>query len=561
MRRYASIDFLRGLAIFLMLFVHMVSEYLDIDTEIDDVENAPLISIIVLIILQFIGGLAGLFLLVSAIGNMVSMYRHLQAGKPVKDLVIKQVIGGIILLFFAYLAEGLIGNNGVMGDVASNIDNISVVNWRAMLYNGYNFETIHTIAWCIILNGIVHGILSRNEGWKNPRKLIKIYLVLAIIIVASTQFVWEGLRTFGYPNTENPNTGQPLAKPVLGVSSFGEIVLGFFLNALAAPMEPLFPYLVVSFAGSIIGIMISQKREVIPRDFPKKVMWVGFIMFIVGVVGIFIMLFPYLDSGDVYTFAEIWRHSSYHRHWYPDIMPVVTFPLAWLWQFIAFNGFAILATMTIIRVVEFRGNGSEFAKKTTFFRRFGFIAFTMYVIQWIYKMNRVWFRILLWGDKNASMGWGPTLILICISLAMFQVIMVLWEKVKYTGSLEWCIGVIASIFMPSRRKGKKWWQAAQLDVDGAFYNAEWLNIVEKEEIDHENLEGSKFSKRLGRAGVLSILLLPTGFISIALALKARKQEGINKHNTAGLVWSIIAIGLFIALFTSVSFLTGSFLGL
>lgn len=74
-RRFASIDFLRGTAIVMMLVLHMVSDYLDIDAIFADFGNQGLINMLALAVLPFLGGLAGFFLAVSAIGNMVSMYR------------------------------------------------------------------------------------------------------------------------------------------------------------------------------------------------------------------------------------------------------------------------------------------------------------------------------------------------------------------------------------------------------------------------------------------------------------------------------------------------------
>jgi hypothetical protein len=63
-------------------------------------------------VLPYLGGLAGFFLLVSAISNTISMYRHLQAGKPVNALILRQIMGGILLLVFGrnvYISPDLSG--------------------------------------------------------------------------------------------------------------------------------------------------------------------------------------------------------------------------------------------------------------------------------------------------------------------------------------------------------------------------------------------------------------------------------------------------------------------
>ncbi|MHA2254945.1 MAG: hypothetical protein ACXAAM_02630, partial [Candidatus Heimdallarchaeaceae archaeon] len=72
-KRFVSLDFLRRLAIFLMLILHMVSDYLDVDTLLagDNINHIPLMNLVALLILPFMGGLAGLFLLTSSISNMI----------------------------------------------------------------------------------------------------------------------------------------------------------------------------------------------------------------------------------------------------------------------------------------------------------------------------------------------------------------------------------------------------------------------------------------------------------------------------------------------------------
>jgi len=114
MKRYVSLDFLRGLAIFTMIFLHMLNDILNIDALINNVNNIPLINIVALVVFPYLGGLAGFFLMISAIGNMVSMQKRLQRGNPVKELVIRQVVGGTILLIFAMLTESTIGFLGYL---------------------------------------------------------------------------------------------------------------------------------------------------------------------------------------------------------------------------------------------------------------------------------------------------------------------------------------------------------------------------------------------------------------------------------------------------------------
>src|SRR5271157_4081395 len=100
----------------MMLFLHQISWFLNSGALLADINNAPLIDILALIVLEFMGGLAGFFLLVSAIGNMISMYKRLQSGRSADDLLRSQIVTGILLVIFAYLVEGDIGYLGALGN-------------------------------------------------------------------------------------------------------------------------------------------------------------------------------------------------------------------------------------------------------------------------------------------------------------------------------------------------------------------------------------------------------------------------------------------------------------
>jgi len=534
MRRFASIDFLRGIAIFLMIFLHTITHVLDVDGLLAQIDNIVLINIVAFIILPFLGGLAGFFLMVSAIGNMISMYRHLQAGRNVRDLVIRQIMGGVLLLIFAMISESFLSLHGAVANLMKTLDDVSVWNWQVILYRGYHFETIHTIAWCIILNGVVQGILSRNEGWKKPVHLIKIYIILIVAIIVLTPLMWwlVDLAIPGYPWAIDPVTGVDVQYPYLGKSPWLQFITRFFLNAVAGREEPIFPYLAVSFMGSIIGITLAQNREEVQHDFPKRVMQIGFVVFLIGIIGLVI------NFGIVGIDAtlDLWISLPFHRNWVPN-HPNNPVPfLGWLFQFMSLNGAATCLIMVVVRVVEFRGRGKEFADKTRFFRRFGFIAFTIYNIQWIYFL--VWFIIssTIYGQSYLPLDWvGTFLILHGILLA--------WERVKYIGSLEWTMGTIAAQIIPARKiVDQKWWRSGELNVEEAFYNAEWLNVIEKDEIRHNLHADSKFAYKMSFFG---FLFFPISFITYIIARGSKRTEQNNTYNKRAIIISLAGIGFFL----------------
>ena len=414
------------------------------------------------------------------------------------------------------------------------------------------------------------GFYHEGEIGKNLKKLIINYAILSIIIIVLTPFIWDFVAFLvpGYPFAIDPSTGIEIYQPVVGKADPLYVLVSPFLSALVAPMEPLFPYLAVSYIGSIIGIIISQPRDQIRTDYIKKMRFVGLIMFVTGSIGIILVIFGVMGGQGFDAAVDLYLYLSYHRHWSPDMPYVIVPPVAWLWQFLSLNGFAILAIMIIIRLVEFRGKGKQFAEKTTFIRRFGYIAFTNYTIQWIIYLTGYIMTILFVGTAISAyhqLNWGGTFLGIGFSLLVYHLIMIGWEKKRYIGSIEWCIRTVAFNIVPARRESietkKKWWERGELNVDDAFYNAEWLNVIEENELKHEELQESKFAFKLSLVSLCSLVFMPASFISFAIARNSQKMEQKNKYNKKALVVSIIGMCIVVVFFLLCSILTLSDLGI
>jgi len=577
MKRFASIDFLRGLAIFIMIFLHMVGDYLDIDTLLADVNQIPLINIVALIVLPLLGGLAGLFLIASSISNMLSMQKNLQQGKSIGSIVVKQIIGGIVLLFFAMLTEGFTGYHGTIGNFILNLNNPPLsFNMDIAMTQWATFEAIHTIAWCVILNGIVQGLLSIRGWWKKPKRQMLIYVVLIIIVLASTKFIWTGIYNgikgtdgIGFPWGHNVD-GTFLSNPNLRTSGFSAVIIGIFVNPLAAPMEPIFPYLAVSFMGSIIGIAISQPKKALFKGFAKTVLLTGFAMFTIGAIGTVFELaniMTGIDSigGDGFgAGVEFYRYISFHRHWFPDATLAYSdyiTSFAWFWQTFITNGFSIMLCTMILYLVEFRGRGSYFAKKSGYIRRYGIIAFSNYNNQWIY-----YFPVLMLGEIGLHhMLWGKTFLSILITFVLYTIVLYLWGLVNYRFSFEWFMKSIGYILLPIRRvdalKEKRWWQKGDIDLKRVFHNADWVNIVKEDEIYHKAKRDSRISMLFSIFSLAIPIFFAFSLVTLPMSIRARKKEGVNKKNTIALVLSIIGVVITVAFFVFVFVATPTSIGI
>ncbi len=583
MKRFVTLDFMRGMSIFMMLILHVILRFLDEDGLLANMDNIPLINFIALVVLPFLGGLAGLFLLISAIGNQVSMQKYLERNQDPNGLILRQIVGGIVLLVFAMLSEGLIGYHGTLGASLQYMGDPekTAQYWAVLATSRYNhFETIHTIAWCLIINGVVQGLLAQKGRWKDHRFMIKAYVIMIVVVLVITQPVWYLLNTYlgGYPWTKYSVPGMtstfPIAEPSFLIYDPWVMIQATFLAPLAAPLEPILPYLAVSFIGSIVGILITLPADKRPKRFIKTLLKIGLIMFAVGAVGIALNMVNIAMNVSINEFASAWTNISNHRAWFPDntrTFADYVIPLAWLFQFIGLTGFSLMLTMIMFRTVECRGIAEQFAKKTTFIRRFGIVAFTNYNNQFIFYIVG---NLVIWIQHNFQtnlnfnsykLDWGLTGLIILITLAIFHVINLAWEKIGYIGSIEWCIGRIASVLIPARKKARPEEEAASsgsaeardkrlrygmLDVEGTFYNAQWVNLVQADEAYHSAKSDSKVLSRLALFTLIPVFM-PAALFLLPAVRTARKVEGRNPWSTKAyticLVCSIVTIALIVLL--------------
>lgn len=548
MKRYASLDFLRGIAIILMLILHIISDTLDIDTLTSDLSVLPLFQLILLIILPYLGGLAGFFLMVSSIGNMISMQKHLQKGLSFQKLITRQIVGGFLLLLFAMLSESILGYHGMIGEIFKNLDNLSDGTYDQYRWRFLYFETVNAIAWCVILNGIVHAFLSKQDRWKNPKFLIKMYALLTILVLALTPVMWKFADIIipGYPYAIDPNTGKSVLFGVIGQTSFGQIILRFFLGPLAASWEPIFPYLACSFIGSMFGVYLAQDPPEIKFHWLKNYMFFGLAMFVVGTIGLITNLaFKFLspENGGIDGALNLYLLISEHRYW----TQANGVPFAgWLFQFLTLNGFTLCCIVLMFRLVEFRGLGSNLAKNSYFIRRVGLIPFTIYTMQWVYILFHFVVSQMMGYDAYARLSWTGTIAVIIFTLIVFYVLTLVWEKMGYFGSLEWIIGTVAAIIVSSKRKttSTTWWRMGQLDIDQVFYNAEWIHILPPPHPEGKAGESlgvfdeSRFSLK---CGILGFFFVPFSIVAFRSALKLQKQQEKNQQNQTAKILGIIGI--------------------
>jgi hypothetical protein len=649
-KRYVTIDFLRGLAIALMVYLHIQMRWIDKWFYINNMATTALFNLFALLAAIFFGSWCGFFLLVSAIGNMISMQKGLQAGQSPLQIGVRQVVGGVILLIFAWLTEAVIGYHGTLGILVEDgldptmigpallmlfstdkifyailaivvtvfldavivfillkneKENHSVVKYLVMIvlvlliscvtifafavgvygvpqpvlvnaiytaaYRGWDSnETIHAVAYCVIITGIVQTILSLKGGFKKAKRNVIIYSVLAILILIFTPFVWEALYSY--------RTG------VIGVTPAWELYWTWVLHAYDGAPEPLFPFLAEAFIGAILGIWLTQDKP--NRKVVKFGLWACLVVFWVGLAGTIVIavsgdmsyLFKLLDAfwnipalGIDSSFVEweiigIWKIPAlgYEQVLVRDIRAFGGVSSIWFWWFICLTAAQVAAVFLIVRLIEFRGRGQAFLKGTQWVRRFGFVAFTIYNFQFIDVPIVMLYSLLPNVPEynfgaltiNDPMIWP----LIIIIFLWWNLILILWEKVDYVFSMEWIITKIAGLVIPSKRDTTKhpWWKLSRLDAKSMLVNIEPINFRTPEEVDHEHFEDSRVAYKLA---IVGFIFFPVALASWVVVRQAKKTEKPNRKLKAATIMTTIelilmAISTTVSIFLSIYLLTG-----
>lgn len=542
MKRVATLDFIRGLSIMGMAGLHVFGRVYDSSwLGTDQMSDKSLLHLVGLLSIAYIGGMAGLFLMVSATSNAISIRGQLAKGKKLESVIGRQMAVGLLLLVFAFLAESTIGHHGFLGRIAyydpstgaSFYDLISA-NSARILYRGFHFMTLHTIAWCIIINSAIQYFLYRNGGIDKVARNVKVYIGLIAAVVLLTPFMWRlaDLVVPGYPFAAYPGTDLLVQYPLFGISGVLDYLKLFLLGPIAGQTEPLFPFLFISFIGAIMGIYLSMDKP--PKYLPHKGMQIGGIMFLAGVVGIAIMWLTGLDS--VGNLIENTYQILRLNIWFPLLLFT--------------TGGQLVFFSMVLRLVEYRGLSREFARKTVFFRRFAVVSLTIYTFQYL---DAIPLNIIsLFPGVNVVTGdeglfWSVAAVV--GSILTWHILLLLWEKKNFKGSAEWSFVMVlkgfTNLFKRSDPSNGKWHDVPKMNLIGKEDDVEWLNVVPAAPKGLDRFRDSILSIYLAFVG---LVILPLSFLAHSVAKRARITEGENRYNRLslkvsrwGLAWASFAM--------------------
>lgn len=461
-KRIASLDFGKGLAIIGMVFFHVFMRMYDYSYLENMTGGLPDIHKALLIffgILAFFGTWHAFFLFMSsAINTYVTIRRAHKNSNMLKNML-KQVVTGFVLIFFGWLDTSF-GYNGYLGQ--NILGNSSWSNFAPLYIGLFQAETLHMIGIALILNAIILYFLTLNDGHKKYRRNMLVYFSLVfVVLVVSTILSYVGpvggsksvleyiLGIFG--GTSTGGLDRSLIQNA--TSEFGAFQ-AWILSFTVAGLQPFFPFLITAFTGVMLGLTIAKP------DVTKKATKWGLL---IG-LGVFIL-------GIIYSIINI----RFGFRW--TIMERTTSLSTYLIRL----GAQIMISFCVIRVVEFRGRGEIFANRRIikFLRFWGVISLTVYIIQ-IFELFPRWLLTVIFRPftginflEENIIPQGSELLLLFVgifSVMCFYYLQKLWSKIYYIGTFEWMILKLQQLLFKTDK--------IKIDADVLMNKVQWINFGE-----------------------------------------------------------------------------------
>ncbi|MBN2155358.1 MAG: acyltransferase family protein [Candidatus Lokiarchaeota archaeon] len=420
LKRYLSLDVLRGLAIIGVFSFHVMNQSYDYNAVMAG--DPGIIFYILLVPLVFIGEFDVLFVCLSAIVNTISIDKKWNRiitkweGDPREGkkhafwtLIKTQLIRGLFIAVLGYVAEVLL-NHMLLYTILRepNIIDESV----QMLFRSH-------ILWLIGVGLIVTSLiylLMKRADWSRKRMIVTF-----ITISVCTLFVVTPLLQWLYPTLGFPNKPQDLWQ----TTDIGTNILRIILAPFIKDDFPFFPDISIMFVGVIIGFLIS--KEQVEKRHLNWFFMVSMFLFVVGAAFYFLesTLESTLDSVFIEVEAGIYLMTS---------------------------GGSILAILIFLYLLDVRRGRKQV--KFFYFQRFGIMSLSLWMLQWVmvfpimllqlilnainYGFN--WATFVLTRDGpffNEGLGGYGVIGELIYILAFWTLVLWLWQKIDFIGSFEW----------------------------------------------------------------------------------------------------------------------------
>ncbi len=445
-KRLASLDFQRGLAIWMMVFLHVFNHMIDYSSVdagqlFSGVPPYTFINSAFFAFSGYFGNWIGYFIIISAIVNAYATTKKALAGFPPGKLFAKQIVTGFGILLAGVITESF-GYYGYFGSVISSGNFFQAATWTdpanvaALWQRFFLMEALQIIGWCMILTAIIQYFLYRRDGVQKFTRNLIILGVLTLLIFILSPVIWHFVDNWAIwkPVPGTSPGDYHYSWPSDQLQAYNHSFLSWFMTIIAGDYYPLFPYLGQSLLGAIMGVAIAHPKP------HRKLPWMGFGLFLALLIagGLCAWLLPF----DI----------SFER-------PTMGF-------FFFLMAEQVGAIVLRFYLIDWRGKGERFANNIVmkYFRTWGMVALTIFALQiWSFVPRAIFnwtipsMNLLSEQFPAGDRSW-IVLIFAIVTILFYDLLIWLWAQINFIGTFEWIIiklGVVITK-QPSKRLNFKY---------------------------------------------------------------------------------------------------------
>ena len=406
-KQYLGLDILRGLGIFMVLWLHSAFYYFDGLYDLD-LSSPPLIVTLIGLLLMF----AGLFAMISGAGHTLQLHRKADRGYEPKKALMFNSIGGLLILaigyaYFIFTGAGLVHfesksmNNSMLVDLI-RYGRISTVVSEWILY----IDSLVMIGMNILVMGLVFVLAQRWVRDKKIRSWSFFYLVSAFGV-----FLVSLVRI-------------PLYDLYLKAVAENRLGMVLLLNGFVNKNNPLLPYLAFGLMGAWMASMLKERGW---RSLLRTALPLSLVLLATGVV-LYVGL--------------------------PDTMLQRSIDLKWYAIMVAQLGLFLGMMLSALWHYDFRREADtrHMSFVSTFIYRFGVAGLTVFFLESV--VSACIYGVLSLLIPGLHFGLLASLVYGLVLALCWGFFLMLWEKVQFRYGLEHFYCWVLDRFGESEKKHK-----------------------------------------------------------------------------------------------------------
>ncbi|MHA2502066.1 MAG: hypothetical protein ACXAE3_04295 [Candidatus Kariarchaeaceae archaeon] len=440
-KRLLFLDFLRGIAMMILIIVHVLVHGVWFYPEIA-LALVPGWVLIVLGPLVIFATWAGIFAIVSGLASVYNLHDQvIIRGKPFWQAAKVRLFNSSMvlvghLIYVTLTAHrrnipypGVIDQEEIHTIITGSAENLTFY-WPPDWMFFFFADAIGMIAMSGFISVFVIWIAWKINGKDNHNRNYKMILAVSLVWLAVSIPVW--------------NWGYLIIIDLLKNGSFGALVLAKLMSFFFGAFQPMFPLAGFTMMGVVVGLLLAENfRSLQDPEYTTDVPDVR--QFIKRWAGIFFLLFIFFLVIDLTVNGKAPLEIFEYK-----VIPYTLF---------TFNmSMMLLSILALLNWFEYKSYDQRvaIAKRTVFVRRFGLVSLTIYLTESV--VNGFFSSVfhLIFDDPSTPdfqelmlNGFGITLYVIVV-FGLWLVFLSLWEQSGFKYGAEYWIVRIGNSFRESK---------------------------------------------------------------------------------------------------------------